>query len=66
MAAPFTMSYVLGVTYDQMIKAVEFSLSKTLARSREPGLSDEVNKEIVLTIQKLINLRQRLMAERQQ
>ena len=61
---PFTMKYVLGVTIDHQILAVEKSLNKTLARSREPQIPAETSKEIFLTIQALINKRQQLLQER--
>ena len=62
---PFTMSYVLGVTIDNQLKAVDFSLNKVLARSREPGLSKEVSWEIFRTLQALYNSRQHLLAQRE-
>ena len=62
---PFTFSHVLGVTIDHQLKAVDFSLNKVLARSREPGLPKEVSNEIFRTLQALYNRRQYLLAERE-
>lgn len=62
---PFTMSYVLGVTIDNQLRAVEFSLNKTLARSREPGLPPETREEIFRTLQALFNRRTHLLAEKE-
>lgn len=64
MTTPFTRKFVIGVTIDHQIRAVEFSLQKTLARSSASGISDEDNTEIVLTIQDLIRRRQVLLQER--
>ncbi|AEI71221.1 hypothetical protein [EBPR siphovirus 1] len=63
---PFTKSYVLGVTIDNQLAAVEKSLVKTLARSIEPGISDETSVEIFLTIQALYDKRRQLVLEKSQ
>lgn len=59
---PFTRNFVLGVTIDHQIKAVDFSIKKTLARAYAPSLPLELNKEIVMTLQTLITWRQDLVA----
>lgn len=64
--APFTMNFVLGVTIDHQIKAVDFSIKKTLARAYAPSTTPELNKEIVMTLQTLINWRQNLTAAKEQ
>jgi len=64
--APFTKDFVLGVTIDHQIKAVEFSIKKTLARAYASSTSPELNKEIVMTLQTLITWRQDLAAARKQ
>ena len=62
---PFTISYVLGVTIDNQLKAVDFSLNKVLARSRESGLSPEMSRDIFVALQALFTRRQYLLAERE-
>lgn len=61
---PFSLSYVLGVTIDREIAAVEYSLNKVLERAREPALDPEMSREMFRTIQALITRRHRLQSEK--
>lgn len=62
---PFTRNYVIGVTLDHQIEAVDFSIKKTLGRAYQPALSSDINQEIVMTLQTLLNMRQELIAKKE-
>lgn len=63
--SPFTRNYVLGVTIDHQIRAVDYSITRTIKRSQEEGHSEETTREIFLTIQELLARREALIAEKQ-
>jgi len=59
-AFKFSRSYVIGVTFEHMIRSVNISIDKTVARL--PELGNEDSKEVLETLSELHKLRESLEA----
>lgn len=60
---PFLRAYVIDITRHHMVRSIDISIAKTMARISEAESNPEMAREILLTLSDLNSMKNALMGE---